>query len=156
MRLNTSIHLAGAVLASCMLVACSREEPQPPAATSQTQSSRESYMPTTVTGCLRSGDAANTYVLTTAATEGAGAARTYQLITSGGVNLEDHVGKRVEVSGIVESQSQIATRESPRPADNATGTAGQPGTPTVQTGTQLSIERIDVKSVRPARGDCGM
>ncbi len=113
-------------------------------------------MPTTVTGCLRSGDAANTYVLTTAVSEGAGEPKTYQLTTNGNVKLEDHVGRRVQVSGIVEEQAKIATRESPRPADNATGTAGQPGTPTVQTNTQLSVQRMEVRAIQATGGDCGM
>jgi hypothetical protein len=156
MRRISSIYLATLMVVLAAAGACKREEPQVPAATTETSSSRQTNMPTTVTGCLRSGEAANTYVLTTAATEGAGQPKTYQLSTNGDIKLEDHVGKRVEISGIVESQSQIATRESPRPADNATGTAGQPGTPTVQTGTQLSIQRMDVKSVKSIGSDCGM
>jgi len=70
------------------------------------------------------------------------------------VNLQDHVGTRIEVSGVVDQQSQVATRQTAQPADNATGTAGKPGTPTVQTGTQLQIKRLEVTSVKRAAGDC--
>ena len=67
-------------------------------------------------------------------------AATYHLIGDTGVNLRDHVGNRVEVNGVVKDRSQVATRQPPQTADNATGTAGTAGTPTVQTGTQLSIK----------------
>jgi len=156
MRLYTRLNLATLMLLAAAVGGCSRDEPQVPAATSQTQSSRQPYLPTTVTGCLRAGASGNTFVLTTAATTGGGKAATYELTNTANVNLEEHVGKRVEVSGVVESQSQIATRQSPQTADNATGTAGKPGTPTVQTGTELSVQRLDVKTVKAAGGDCGM
>ena len=155
MRLYTRINLASLMFVSAVVAGCGRDEAQVPAATSQTATSRETNTPTTVTGCLRAGDAANTFVLTTAETAGGARAATYQLTNGSNVNLEEHVGRRVEVSGIVEAQSQIATREASQPADNATGTAGKPGTPTVQTGTQLSIQKMDVKSIRSAGGDCG-
>jgi hypothetical protein len=79
-------------------------------------------------------------------------AATYHLSGSAGVNLQDHIGKRIEVSGVIDQESRVATREPALPADDkATGTAG---TPTVQTGTQLSVKRLDVTSVKRADGDC--
>ena len=111
MRLTTPFSLAGLTLACTFAVACGREEPQVPAATTETQASRQTSTPATVTGCLRAGDAANTYVLTSGATSVGGQPTTYQLANGTNVNLEEHVGKRVEVTGTVESQSQIATRE---------------------------------------------
>ena len=156
MRFTTRFSLTGLTLICAISAGCKREEPQVPPATTQSQSSRQPNTATTVTGCLRSGEASNTYVLTTAATTSGGTSSTYQLTGGGNVNLENHVGKRVEVSGVVEAQSQIATREAPTPPDNATGTAGKPGAPTVQTGTQLLIQKMDVKSIRATGGDCGM
>jgi hypothetical protein len=156
MRFTTQCSLTGLALICAISAGCKREEPQVPAATTQTQASRQPNTATTVTGCLRAGEAASTYVLTTAATTSGGKPATYELTGGSNVNLEEHVGKRVEVTGIVEAQSQIATREAPTPADNATGTAGKPGTPTVQTGTELSMQRLDVKSVRVTSGECGM
>jgi hypothetical protein len=156
MRFTTQCSLIGLALITVISAGCKREEPQVPVATTQTQASRQPNTPTTVTGCLRAGEAASTYVLTTAATTGGGTPATYELTGGDHVNLEEHVGKRVEITGIVEAQSQIATREAATPADNATGTAGKPGAPTVQTGTQLSIQRLDVKSVRVTNGECGL
>ena len=147
-------HLAAFLLATSA-AACGGGDAQVPPPTTQTQASRQSNQPATVVGCLRAGDAPDTFVLTAAGTAGDSATTTYHLTRTADINLMDHVGKRVEVSGVVESQSQIATREASRPADNATGTAGKPGTPTVQTGTQLSIQRIAVSAVKPASGECG-
>lgn len=152
MRLERT-NLAGAMLLSFVAAACGGGEPQVPPATSETQASRQPNQPTNVTGCLRAGDAADTFVLTT--TGGATPPATYHLTGADSVNLRDHVGKRVEVAGIVEAQSQIATRDAPQPADNATGTAGSPGTPTVQTGTRLNVQRMNVTSLRPTGEDCG-
>ena len=133
--------------------ACSREAEVPPAQV-QSQSVRQADTPTVVTGCLKAGDAANTFVLTTAQTVDGTPAATYQLHGSGGVNLVDHVGKRIEVNGVVREQAQIATREPAQVAgEKATGTAG---TPTVQTNTQLSIRQLDVSGVKAAGGDCQM
>ena len=156
MRGKSPIYLATLMVAFAVTAACGRDKQQVPPASSETAATRQTSVPTTVTGCLRSGDAANTYVLTTAVSEGAVEPKTYQLTTNGNVKLEDHVGKRVQVSGIVEEHAQISTRESPRPADNATGTAGQPGTPTVQTNTQLSVQRMEVRAIQATGGDCGM
>lgn len=154
MRLTRS-DLTGAIVVAVLAAACGGTEPEVPAATSETQSSSQPNQPTNVTGCLRAGDAADTFVLTTTAAGEASVPATYHLTSTGNVDLREHVGKRVEVAGVVEAQSQIATREAPQPADNATGTAGSPGTPTVQTGTRLNVQRIDVTSIRPVDGECG-
>lgn len=134
--------------------ACSREEPEAPPAQVQSQSVQQTNTPTLVTGCLKSGDAADMFVLTTAQTSDAAVTATYQLHGSAGVNLADHVGKRVEVSGIVREQAQVATRDAAQPVDDKA--AGTAGTPTVQTSTQLSIKQLDVTGVKQADGDCQM
>lgn len=155
MHCFTRLNLAGVILASAMVAACGgREEAEVPQATTETHASRQPNQPTTVTGCLRAGDASDTYVLTTAETTGGPTAANYHLTGTGTVNLQDHLGYRVQVSGVVEAQSQIATHEAGEPAANTTGTAGKPGTPTVQTGTQLSIQRIDVNNIRRVDGEC--
>lgn len=151
---QTQIKLAAAIVLSFAAAGC-RSEPEVPPATSQTQASSQPNQPTNVTGCLRAGEAANTFVLTTTATGEASVPATYHLTSTGNLNLQDHIGKRVEVAGVVEAQSQIATRESPQPADNATGTAGAPGTPTVQTGTRLNVQRMNVTNIRATGEDCG-
>ena len=151
---QTPINLAAAIVLSVAVAGC-RSEPEVPPATSQTQASSQPNQPTNVTGCLRAGEAANTFVLTTTATGAASVPATYHLTSTGNFNLQDHIGKRVEVAGVVEAQSQIATREAPQPADNATGTAGAPGTPTVQTGTRLNVQRMNVTNIRATGEDCG-
>ena len=156
MALTSRFALIGFVVVSAAAVACGGQETEAPPATTETQASSQPNTPTTVTGCLRAGDAADTFVLTTSQTSDASRAATYELAGQTAVNLQDHVGRRIQVTGIVESQSQIATREAARPADNATGTAGTPGTPTVQTGTQLNVRRLNVTSVRAAEGECPM
>jgi hypothetical protein len=145
--------LTGLAAAAVVVSACG-SEPEVPAAQTQTEVSRQLDAPTTVTGCLRAGDAANTFVLTTAQTVDGTPAATYHLTSTPDVDLRPHVGSRVEASGVVDAQSQIATREPARPADNATGTGGSAATPTVQTGTELAIKQFDVKSIKPVGGDC--
>lgn len=156
MALTSRFVLIGFVAVSTAMVACGGEETETPPATAETQASSQPNIPTTVTGCLRAGDAANTFVLTTSQTSDTARAATYELAGQTGVNLQEHVGRRIQVTGIVESQSKIATRDAPRPADDTTGTTGTPGTPTVQTGTQLNVQRLNVTTVRPAEGECPM
>ena len=136
---------------SAAAAGCSRE-PETPPAQSQTQTTQQLNAPATFTGCLRAGEAANTFVLTASATADGSTPATYQLEGATGTNLQDHVGHRVEVSGIIAEQQHVATREAPQPADQrATGTSG---TPTVQTGTQLALRTVQVKSVTPLDGRC--
>ena len=144
-------HAAVAAVASLSLVAACASEPEVPPAESQTAVTREVDRPTTVTGCLKAGEAANTYVLTTSQTVDGTPPATYHL-TGAQINLQEHVGNRIEATGVVEAQSEIATRSTAQPPDNAQGTAG--ATPSVQTGTQLSIRRMDVTSVRAVGGEC--
>ena len=151
MAFDKRLTLAGLIVASAF-AGCSRDEPEAPPAQAQSATTSPASQPTTVTGCLRAGDAENTLVLTTAQTVDGTPAATYHLSGSAGVNLKDHIGKRIEVSGVIDQESRVATREPAQPADDkATGTAG---TPTVQTGTQLTVERLDVTSVKRADGDC--
>ena len=145
--------LSGLAAAAVVVGACGGDPEVPPAQT-QTAVSRQLNAPTTVTGCLRAGDAANTFVLTTSQSVDGTPPATYHLTSTPDVDLRPHVGSRVEASGVVDAQSQIATREAAKPADNATGTGGSAGTPTVQTGTELAIKRFDVKSIKPLGGDC--
>ena len=145
---------AGLIAAATMLTACGADPDVPPAQ-SQTGVSQQVNTPATVTGCLLAGDAADTFVLTTSQTEDGSSPATYHLTDRPEMNLRQHVGTRVQATGVIDSQSQIATRESAQPADSSSGTAGT-GTPTVQTGTQLAIKRFDVTSIKPVGGECEM
>jgi hypothetical protein len=150
----THVNLAAAVLLPFLAAACGGGAPEVPPATSETSASSQPNQPTNVTGCLRAGDAANTFVLTTTATREGTVPATYHLTSADNLNLRDHVGKVVDISGIVAAQSQIATRDAAKPADNATGTAGSPGTPTVQTGTRLNVQQLNVTNIRPTSESC--
>ena len=151
--------LASALAATFVSAACrGEEETVPPVAQSQTATPvQETNKPVTVTGCLRAGEATGTFVLTASKTaEGqtttAGQTATYQLHGAENVDMRSHVGKLVEVSGIVRSQQAIASRSPTTPADQrATGTSG---TPTVQTSTEVALSELDVKAVKPLGENC--
>jgi len=101
--------------------------------------------PLTVTGCLRAGDASDTFVLTTSDTKDGVTPATYLLVAHNSVNLRDNVGNRVEVSGVLSTQQQVSTTTpASAPQNKPTGTSG---TPTVQTQTQLDMRRLEVSSV---------
>lgn len=148
----SSRSLVATLFAAGLAAAACSSEPETPAVQSQSQSTQQLNTPATLTGCLRAGEAGNTFVLTASATNDGSVPATYQLEGSGGADLNDHVGKRVEVTGTIAEQQHVATTEAAKPADEkATGTTG---TPTVQTGTQLALRTLQVKEVRPVAGDC--
>jgi hypothetical protein len=152
----TSLMLYTAIAAG----ACNRGETTTTSPEMQTQTAQPAAnVPMTVAGCVKAGEAADTYVLTTARAEGSGDTATYELVGSQTANLEDHIGKRVEVSGTLEAQQEIASRATAKaePADKggdrATGTSG---TPTVQTRTEIDIKRLSVSSIKPLEDKCEM
>ena len=148
---NSSRSGLAAVFAVTIAAACGGKPDAPPAQ-SQTSTTQQLNAPATVTGCLRAGEAANTFVLTASATGDGATPATYQLEGAADSNLQTHVGRRVEVTGIIAEQQHVATREAPQTADQrATGTSG---TPTVQTNTQLAVRTVQVKAVRPLDGSC--
>lgn len=153
MPLKTRSSIVMLALLTATTLACGgADEPETPPVQSSSQTTQPLNRPTTVTGCLRAGDAENTYVLTTTQTENGVNPATYQLAGNAGVNLQDHVGDRVEVSGTLTEQQHVATTEAPTKADEkARGTSG---TPTVQTGTQLAVRRLEVTGVKALGGEC--
>lgn len=126
---------------------CNRERATPVAESQTTSAERATNQPMTVAGCLRAGEAADTYVLTTTGTDVA----TYNLVGDESVNLRDHVGKQIEVEGVLTSQQQTATRAAAPSEERATGTSG---TPAVETRTAVDIRRLEVRTVRPTENDC--
>jgi hypothetical protein len=125
-----------------------------PVAQMQTQTPPQTVNePVTVTGCLRAGDASDTFVLTASETKDGETPATYVVVSNNnGVNLRDNVGERVELTGVLRTQQQVSTTTAPAPpANKPTGTAG---TPTVQTQAQLDMRRIDVNSVNRVGGHC--
>lgn len=155
-RLTNSTRITFATIALGAAIAtgaCSRDEKMTTASESQTQAAQAANTPMTVAGCVKAGDAADTYVLTTARTEGAPTdAATYELVGDQVASLRDHIGRRAEVSGTLQAQQEIASRSTAKPADERpTGTSG---TPTVQTRTEVEIKRLAVTSVKPLGDKC--
>ncbi len=131
---------AFATALSVFSAGCGRDA-TPPIAESQTASQARTD------GCLRAGEAGNTFVLTTS---GPGAA-TYNLVGVKGATLHDHTGKQVEVNGTLVAQQRTASRAAAPAEDKATGTAG---TPEVETRTSVDIRQIEVSAIRRTGGDC--
>ena len=150
-ELNTrSRFLCGMLIALGAATACNRK----PAPASETQTAtpvQTANAPTTVTGCLRAGDASDTFVLTAARAETGEQTATYQLHPDAGVKLADHVGHQIAVTGVLRAQQEVQTRSTTEPAGKPTGTGG---TPTVSTATELAIKQLNVQQVRPTGEKC--
>lgn len=144
-----AIALAAALTAAG--AACSNGHKTTPAET-QTATTTNTPMTTTVTGCLTAGEAPDTYTLSAARTAGANDTATYHLVGTNNVDLRSHVGERVQVSGTVTTGAEIASRSTPQAEpDRAKGTSG---TPVVQTQTDLQIRQLQVDSVAPQGQSC--
>jgi hypothetical protein len=140
--------------AALSLSACNRAEQNKPVAEVQTQTPvKPAAEPTTVSGCLRAGDAADVFVLTASQAVDGGTPATYQLVGLQGVNLKDHVGNRVEVNGVLRAQQQTSTRAA-APAAGSDKSTGTSGSPTVETRTSVDIRQLDVSAVKPLGQGC--
>lgn len=146
---------AGVAAAALASGACNRgEEAKTTTPEVQSQTTQPASTPMTVAGCVKAGEAADTYVLTAARAEGNSETATYQLVGEQTDALKDQIGKQVQVTGTLEAQSQIASSSTATaPKESATGTAG---TPTVQTRTSLEINRLTVTGVTPLGDKCDM
>jgi hypothetical protein len=143
-----------ALIAGLSATACNRNEetPVPAAEIQTTQPAQQSNQPVTVGGCLRAGEAADTFVLTASEPSQATDTATYQLVGNPSVDLRSHVGQRVEVSGVVRQQQEVATRTAPAPAgERETGTSG---TPKVETSTKVAFKQLDVSGLKPLGESC--
>ena len=118
----------------------------------------------TIAGCLNGGPdgrlvltAAPDPGVTAAARPGMGERDTNSYVLVGGNNLQQHIGKRVEVSGsLVGRQEELERQtktESQSPA--ATGTSGR-DTPTVATKEEVDLEvrQLNVSNVRELSPTC--
>ena len=155
LRTTRSIALSVGLAMAAGVTACNRSEDTRPVTEVQTQTAQPTNQPVTVAGCLKAGEAADTYILTTARSGGSGETATYQLVGNQAGTMKDHVGHRVEVNGTIVAEQEIASTASALPADKerATGTAG---TPKVQTKTEIEIRRLSVASVKPLDDKCEM
>jgi ABC-type uncharacterized transport system auxiliary subunit len=145
--------VSSAVFVTATLAGCSRsDQKNAPTAEVQTQQPAEAVnKPITLSGCMRAGEATDTYVLTTSATADGQAPANYQLAGASGVNLRDQIGNRVEVSGVVRTQQETQSHTSGPAANAPTGTSG---TPRVETTTELDLKHLDVSNVKPLGEKC--
>jgi hypothetical protein len=136
------------ILAAIVVTApgCRRGEPVPPAEV-QSATVQPANQPTTIKGCLKAGEAPDTFVVTAARTEGSSDTATYDLLSSAGVNLADHIGRQVEVSGVIKQTQELASRDRAQPTQPA-ATTGTAGKPVVETRTEVDIKRLEVSSIK--------
>jgi hypothetical protein len=147
-----NLFVTSAVLVAIGTVAtgCNRQEVSPPAEPMAASAPQPRAQPMSVTGCLKAGEADNTFVLTVAAASGSSEPATYQLVGKTDA-LREHVGERVEISGTLESEQEFASRTTAVEQDRAKATSG---TPTVETTTRVELRRLDVSSFKPISDRC--
>jgi hypothetical protein len=150
MRSRFQRSAAWVILLAGAASACSNE---PEFAGSDTEAvvSRNRAEPMTVAGCLRAGSGTNTFVLTTSQAAGQTEAATYNLAGAETVNLQEHVGQQVQVTGVLVAETQIVREGTTAPQEQAKGTTG---TPSVETRTEMDVRRMDVTAVTPMGRKC--
>jgi hypothetical protein len=149
--------LAGSFVAAALAVSLSAQATPPQAQPMQEakDAGKDAAKAVTVTGCLKAGDAAESYLLSdlkwgqdkavgtsgsvTPATPPV-AANTLKLIGSPSTKLSDHVGHQVEVSGTIGDK-----------ADNLAGAADPAARPASASGPQASL---NVRNLRMIAASC--
>ncbi|MGH9310310.1 MAG: hypothetical protein ACRD1U_13105 [Vicinamibacterales bacterium] len=152
-RIVSSFVFPAALAAAVAVGGCGESEDPKTVSEAQSQTGQRTNQALTIAGCLKAGDAENTYVLTAARTAGSQDTATYQLEGEAAANLQDHVGERVEVTGTMNAQQEVASRTTAEPQadERPTGTSG---TPQVVTKTEVDIKRVSVASVKPLAEKC--
>jgi hypothetical protein len=150
LRSNTAMALCVTVSFALAATACSRKDQPAPVAESGVQTSATgANVPATVLGCLRAGEASDTFVLMSAGETPV----TYQLAGGEGETLRDNVGRQLEVTGVITAEQRTATQAtSTTPAKNQP--QGTAGTAQVQTQMQVNVRRLQVTSVKPTGVEC--
>lgn len=117
----------------------------------------------TIAGCL-SGTQDGHFVLTAAPDAAAAAAsrsamgnerETYSYVLTGGDNLQQHLGKRVEVIGVVTGKGPDVDHDAKTKAEVPNATGGN-DKPTVKTTEEVEVEvrNLQVREVRAVAGEC--
>lgn len=117
----------------------------------------------TIAGCLN-GTPDNRFALTsTSDAVGAIAGRstagdereTYSYILIGGENLQQHIGKRVQVVGTLTGDTRQVEHDGKAKAEvpNATGGDDKPTVKTTEE-VEVQVRQLNVREVRPVTGDC--
>ncbi len=154
-RIVSSYVFSAALATGLAVSGCGGSDESTAVSEAQSQTAQSTNQVVTVAGCLKAGDAENTYVLTAARTAGSEDAATYQLEGRAVADLKDRVGERVEVTGTMTAAQEVASRTTavPEEGERPTGTSG---TPQVVTKTEVDIKRMSVTSVKPLAEDCEM
>ena len=158
MRKGTLIVLAAALNVVIAGAACSSARGNEGGDEAGTSGSGDAV---TIAGCLSGQD--GRFVLTAMPdAAGAVAARavadereTHSYVLVGGTNLQEQLGKRVEVVGTIEGKDARLDHDSGKKTTAAPATTGG-DTPTVSTKEEIEIEakRLNVREVRPVAGSC--
>ena len=147
------ILVATALAAAVAGAGCKRTITEKEAAPdTQVGQAQQTAITTTITGCLRAGNADGTFVLNEAQSAGGNQAATYQLVAANADDLRAHLNQQVQVVGTIQSDQQVASR-STRVEDDKKA-KGTTGTPVVETTTDVRIRRMQVSSVTPRGTAC--
>jgi hypothetical protein len=118
----------------------------------------------TIAGCLSGAE--GRFALTAAPDAGAALAgravagderETHSYVLVGGDNLQQHVGKRVEVVGTVEGRSRQVEHEAEKKnvEPDATGSGDKPTVKT-QEDVEVQVRQLNVREVRAVAGECSL
>jgi hypothetical protein len=141
---------AGLIFAVVAISACGRQQTTPELQTTSGNQARN--QPVDVTGCLRAGEADDTFVLTAShETPAENATSTYQLKGPDRLDLKSYVGKTVEVIGTMRAEQAVTSDSGATQEKAAKGTSG---TPTVETKTNLNVRQVSVDSVKAIGDRC--
>ncbi len=148
--------------------ACGRSDP--PASTSTgsatgASASRGDGDQITVNGCLSAGPSGSFVLTASAGAEvavsaraGSGTRETYSYGLVGGQNLQEHLGRRVEVTGRLDDDvDEEVELEASRESSTAGKSGGENVTAKVETKEEVDIEvrQLHIASIRPVDGTCG-
>jgi hypothetical protein len=158
---------AAALIMTVAASACSPDRPAGTASPPAAGANRPVGGPSdavTVSGCLSGGPdgrfvltAAPDRGVTTAARPGMGERDTFSYALVGGANLQQHVGKRVEVSGTLAGRRQeLETEAKTEGQARPTGTSGAREQPKVETTAEVDLEirQLNVSAVRELAPTC--
>jgi hypothetical protein len=82
---------------------------------------------------------------------------THSYVLVGGTNLQQHLGKRVEVIGTIEGGSKQVEHEAEKKQvePDATGSGDKPTVKT-QEDVEVQVRQLHVREVRPVAGNCSL
>jgi hypothetical protein len=159
-RNGTLINLASGFTLAIFAAACSSASGNEEAREAAASGSGDTV---TISGCL-SGTQDGHFALTAApdaaaATAGRAAMgderETYSYVLSGGDNLQQHIGKRVEVVGTITGTGPDIEHDAKKTTEvpNATGGNEKPEVKTTEE-VEVEVRNLQVREVRPVAGEC--